>query len=244
MLRTRPNVIKHSLLILLMIVASPVFASDPFHFVGGIRVSTGSWEGENKTGDTTDFSASSRHWTLQAGYQKGPWLGSLGIGVGNFSFDDTLPDFAPAETYQDLTNGQVRLSEFDIAFGYRVWPRVYPVFGFKNFGMAYLDSFDRELSKQYSGYSVGLVGNVPLGKRWLLFGSLVGETMNIVVDDEDIGDSTGAAVELGAAYYFSPRSLLQLSLEMHSLEDDYRNGVDQTHGIGTLTLGYQRRFGR
>jgi hypothetical protein len=227
-----------------VLFTATVQASEPFNFIGGIKLGTGGWSGQNDGSEGTKYSSNSRYWTLQAGYQKGPWFGTAAAGFGNYQFTDGAPDFAPADGYHDFTDAQIGLSEFDIAFGYRVWPRIYPIFGFKNFGMNYTDNFTNDLSKEYSGYSIGLAGNLPVGNRLLLFGSFAGETMNITVNKEDIGDSRGAAAEFGFAWYLSRKSLVQLSLEAHVLEDTYRNTYQQSHGTGALTLGFQRRFGQ
>ena len=227
-------------------LGSIAHASESFNFVGGIKVSAGPWEGQNQvsTEDATSFKTDGRLWTLTAAYQKGPWLGAISAGSGRYDYSGVSPDLYPAENYDELIDAKTVLSEFDIAFGYRIWPRLYPIFGFKRYGMTYQDSFNNEHTKEYAGYSVGLSANYPLGKRFLLFGSLTAESMNISYESTDIGDSQGTAFEFGSAYYLSNRSLIQLSIEAHGLKDKYQNGLEQTHSMGGLTLGYQHRFGK
>ncbi|MBU2864283.1 outer membrane beta-barrel protein [Reinekea forsetii] len=229
----------------LVVLTSNVWAQTPFNFVGGVKLTNGNWSGVNSEPDNEDFYGEGGGLGISAGYQKDKWVGALSLSLAGYNFDGTGPDRIPLDEYMGLDFKKAGASEFDLAFGYRVWPRLYPIFGFKRFGLVWEDP---DITQELAGYSVGIAGNYPIGKRFLLFGSVASESMNINIkvdgEAEDIGDARGVAIELGTAYYFSNRTLLQISLEGHSLENQYRNQKKQTHSISTITIGLQRRFGK
>jgi len=234
------RLIKTTITSCLVLVSVMAWADDSFNFVGGAKVSMGTWEGKNNVPDGHAFKTDGQVLGITAGFQKGKWMGAASVSFGGFNFSGSSPDKAPIPEYMNIDTANVVLGEFDLAFGYRIWPRLYPIFGFKRFGMTWDDPV---ITQEYVGYSGGISGNYPLGKRTIVFGSIAFENMNITYQTDDIGDATGTAIEIGTAYYFSPRSLIQLTLEAHSLESQYQNEVQQAHNLRMLTLGYQYRFG-
>lgn len=218
----------------LCLLAIPsVIAQTNTQFSFGAKLDFSTWKGDNP-GVGKDFEDQSSMLGIEAKVSHGSWFGGLTLLGGEFEFDDV----APARPTEPLPPSSapitIKRGEVDLVLGYRFWPRVSLFLDIKNV----TNKWDKDNYKvEYTGLGFGISGYHPLSPKWSLYGNFGLVPMNIKVDDEDVGDAGRSALNIGFLYRASERANFTIGLRSQNQTNDYDDGTEQTHKLGSLMFG-------
>lgn len=206
----------------------------------GVELLAGGWSGKNEAGDT-DFDGSGGQLGVELFLQKSRFYTRLGLASGTYTFNDDAPNQASASETTPSSDVKITHTELELAAGYHFWK---PVSLFLNLQMAGNKWDDNDYTTSYAGLGGGLAVDWALNPKWGLFGALaIMPKTSVKGDDKNIGDVSGAEIELGAAYRYSDRHRFGLGLRLASQSYELDCGDDQEHQMVGLFLSYDYRYG-
>ncbi len=237
-MRNTPPLNYFLLLAVMLLVPGLAAAENTNRYSVGVNLKPSTWKGENP-GNNADFSSKSAMLSLEAKIQRGRWFGGLTLSGGEFNFSDTSP---ARPTGPALPVGQtvtIKRGEADLVAGYRFWERISLFIDLKNV----INTWDNDNYKvEYTGLGVGASGFMPLSPQWLLFGSIGFVPMDIKVQGDSVGSSKRSALNIGFLYRTGDRFNISLALNSQTQVNEYDDGSEQTHELGSLAIGVNATF--
>ncbi|MBL1276353.1 MAG: hypothetical protein COB30_009700 [Ectothiorhodospiraceae bacterium] len=229
---SQPKLIAIFLSAVFLFAANSSWAQGKAHFSLGAKLDFSTWKGNNQNG--ASFEDKSSMLGLEAKVQHAKWFGGLTLSGGKFEFDTTAPTRLTNPLAASSEPVSIKRGEVDLILGYRVWPRIALFIDIKNVTNEWsIDGYKVE----YTGIGFGISGHRPVSPEWTLFGNFGVVPMNIKADGNDVGDAVRTALNAGFLYRINHRMNLSIGLQNQFQTDDYDNGSEQTHEIGSLTIG-------
>jgi len=210
----------------------------------GARLLPSKWSGENDdTGEKFSSNATSVGINLKVQWRN--LYGAISLAGGEYKFD--AADYSPARptATKILTEDPIKINrgEFDLVVGYYVWDFVSLFIDIRSKSLKWQD--DYELN--YAGLGAGITAHYNFTPNWTVFGSLGASSLNIRakekgVDEKDVGDGRGGAVEFGVLYRLTNMVNLYGSLKSQRQLYDYDNNISETHTVGGVAFGVSTVF--
>jgi hypothetical protein len=217
----------------MLLATGATWAGTPTQFNLGAKLHMATWSGDNPGGGKK-FEAKSGMLGLEAKLQHQRWYGGLTLLGGQFTFDEVAPTRLDGYTPPSGEKVKIKRGEVDLVAGYYFWSRVSLFLDIKNVS----NEWDADGYKlQYTGLGLGVSGFHPLSPSWSLFGSFGLVPMNIKAEGDKVGTATRAALNVGFLYRLSERVNFTIGVQSQSQTNDYDNGTEQTHRVGSLIVG-------
>ena len=224
-----------------LIFSSTVHASDVSLGLG-VKVMTTNWMGDNDTSGT-DFARRSPQVGFNMVYQRDRLFMGLNLQGGNFLFKDGSPDQVSdaGVTVAGSAEEKVKHTELDLVFGYYL---------LKNFSMfadakiivnEWVDQ-DPVYKMESSGLGIGASGFIPIGSRFVLYGSAGFVPLTVKTEGTEIGEGRSGALELGGAVNISGHNRLTFGFKGQRQRYEFDNGDTQTHRLNSLFVGYSHNL--
>jgi hypothetical protein len=213
----------------------PARAEDKLDISLGLRVQGTGWSIEPETGTKTSADASLNGFDVNARYAR-VFFGA-GLVGGTYKFDD-----APAPPGATATPAPTTIErgELDITVGFQAWPQVALFAGLKSVAQKWTDLNERV---DYIGIGVGVAAFHRFTPAWSIFGSLGRiPSANLWHDGKKIGTGSGTTLEGGALYRIDNHHHFTGGLKVQGQQYHYDSGIDESHGMGALTLRYYYVF--
>ena len=206
----------------------------------GVKVLSTNWVGENDTSGT-EFEKRSSQGAFNLVFQRNRFFMGANLQSGNFLFKDGSPDQV-SETGVTTAGGteeKIKHSEVDLIFGYYVLKNVSLFADIKVITNEWLDQDpDPSYKMESSGLGIGASGYIPIGTRFLFYGSAGFVPLKVKTEDEEIGEGLASALEVGGAFNLSARNRLSFGIKGQKQKYEFDNGDTQTHRLNSVFIGY------
>lgn len=204
----------------------------------GVKLYSTNWTGENETSGT-DFERRSGQAGFNLVYQRNRFFMGANLHSGNFLFKDGSPDQVSKDdiTTAGSNEEKVKHSEVDLIFGYYLLKNFSLFADVKVISNEWVDQ-DPVYKMESSGLGIGASGYVPIGTRFIFYGSAGFVPLKVNTEDTEIGKGLATALELGGAVNLSARNRVSFGIKAQRQTYEFDNGDDQTHRLNSVFIGY------
>ena len=243
------NLTLSGLLVIASFITPATFAQ---HSLGlGVKLLGSTWQGENEDTNTEFKSSNGGQFGLNLVYQYKRFYTGVNFQGGEYKFKDDAPDKIYEIGKEPSDDVKINRAEADMLVGYYFWPKVSLFLDLKSITNDWKDDDpDTEnYATNFIGLGLGVSGFIPLGEKWMLFGSfglVPNGTIRVVKGDDkgEIGNGDSGALEFGAIYHFNRNNRLNFGLKSQWQNYEFDNAArsEQRHQVGSLFIGYNYLF--
>lgn len=207
----------------------------------GVKLLGAGWEGDNGSSSSSFNSSEGGQFGFNVSYKLDRFYSGLSLQGGEYSFSGMAPDQFTTSGRVASSNVNVKQADLDLVVGYYFWPRVSLFVDIKAVGNEWQGN---SYKQGFSGLGLGVTGFVPLDDSWTLFGSFGFVGNGDVKDDDDnqVGEGSSSALEVGVVYSFDESNHMNIGLKLRNYELEYLDNSSQNYTVNALFVGYNHVF--
>ena len=207
----------------------------------GVKLLGAGWTGDNGSSASEFESDRGGQLGLSVSYTNGRFYTGLNLQGGDYHFSDRAPDQFNTTGRVPVGTARVEQNDFDLLFGYYLWPQVSLFADIKAVGNRWSNN---AYEQSFSGLGLGIAGFIPQSDKWTLYGSLgfIGNGDIKDRNDNIVGDGSSSALELGAVRQLDANNHLNMGVKFRSWRFEHNNNTSQDYTVNALFFGYTHTF--
>ena len=207
----------------------------------GVKLLAAGWEGDNGSSLSEFESDRGGQLAFNIAYSNDRFYTGLNLQGGNYDFTNRAPDQFNSTGRVPVGTARVEQNDFDLLFGYYIWPRVSIFADIKAVGNRWSNN---GYEQNFVGLGLGISGYFPQGDDWTIYGSLgvVGEGDIKDRNDTVVGEGSSSALEVGLVRKLDANNFLNMGAKFRNWAFEHNNGTSQDYSVNALFFGYTHSF--